>query len=424
MRRPLLAALAIAVVAGVAATVWLATRPAENPIGPAGGPPREEPAPERAIRSAAIAGHLRGLETIAREHGGNRAAGTEGERRTTLYIAQTLRKAGWDVQLQTVQWPYFENRRRPVVGGLTYREEFVAAEYSGSDDFEGRVRPFDSQGCDPEALGDLGPRDIALVARGTCTFRAKALAAQRAGAGALVVVDRKERDPVQATLGDPAGITIPVLAATGDAATRLTGAKGDVRILVDTVSETRTTRNVVAETEARGDREVAMAGAHLDSVKAGPGINDNGSGVAALLEIARRTRDVKGLRLGFWTAEELGLFGSRHYVRTLPKDEREKIRAYLNLDMVGTPKGEVVVYDTDDDVEETLRGATSERGEEDLGGDSDHAPFDAAGIPIGGIFTGVDRCYHRACDTLQNTDATLAAAQARAAQDALTELAR
>ncbi|CAA9515871.1 MAG: Aminopeptidase Y (Arg, Lys, Leu preference) [uncultured Solirubrobacteraceae bacterium] len=423
MKRPLRAALAIVVAAGVAATVWLATRPPENPIGPA-GPPREEPAPERAIRAAAITRHLRSLETIARNHGGNRAAGTEGEQRTTLYIAQTLRKAGWKVREQTVRWPYFENRRRPILGDLTYREDFVAAEYSGSDGFEGRVRPFDSQGCDADALGDLGPRDIAVVARGTCTFRAKALAAQRAGAGALVVVDRKEREPVQATLGDPAGITIPVLAATGEAATRLTDGPGDVRILVDTVSETRETRNVIAETEPRADGEVAMAGAHLDSVEAGPGINDNGSGVAALLEIARRTRDVQGLRLGFWTAEELGLFGSRHYVRTLPKDVREKIRAYLNLDMVGTPKGKVVVYDTDDDVEETLRDATAERGEEDLGGDSDHAPFDTAGIPVGGIFTGLDRCYHRACDTIQNTDATLAAAQARAAQEALTELAR
>jgi aminopeptidase S len=111
-------------------------------------------------------------------------------------------------------------------------------------------------------------------------------------------------------------------------------------------------------------------------------------------------------------------------VETLSREERGRIRAYLNLDMVGTRDGRVLVYDTDDRVERVLRAAADEDGEEDLGGDSDHAPFDRAGIAIGGLFTGLDRCYHRACDTASRTSAQKAAEMARATQQALTELAR
>ena len=384
-----------------------ATTAAEAP--PAPGP----------IDAAGIARHLRALERIARRHSGNRAAGTPGEAATVDYVERTLRDAGWRVTRQDVSWPVFENRRTPVLGDLRHERDFVTAEYSGSGELEARVRPFDSEACDAAALGDLDARDVAVVARGTCTYRDKALNAQRAGAGALVVVDRTEREPVAATLGDPAGIDIPVLAATGEAAAKL---RGTVRLVVQTVSEKRTTPNLIAETG--GAERVVMAGAHLDSVKAGPGINDDGSGIAALLEIARRTAGTPGLRLGFWTGEELGLFGSRRYVDQLGKAARGRIAAYVNLDMVGTPKGRTLVYDTDDEVEDVLREHVDERGEEDLGEDSDHAPFAAAGIAIGGIFTGLDRCYHRACDTVANTDAARAAELAAAAQEALTELAR
>jgi Iap family predicted aminopeptidase len=420
MRRlaAVLVAGAVAAGCGAGGDDEAATMPARS--GPA-------PAPEAArgpVTADEIAGHLRAFEQIARDSDGNRAAGTPGEARTTDYLARQLEAYGWKVTRQQVSWPYFENRRRPVLAGLRYREDFVAAEYSGSRTFQARVRPFDTRACDADELGELTKQDVAVVARGTCTFRRKALNAQLAGAGALVVVDREEDEPVAATLGDPERIDIPVLAATGDAAARLTRATGPVRVSVDAVSVTRKTDNVIAETGPRDDGRVVMAGAHLDSVKAGPGVNDDGSGMAALLEIARRTADTPGLRLGFWTAEEVGLFGSRHYVEELDREERERIRAYVNLDMVGTEKGRVLVYDTDDEVEDVLREHVDEQGEEDLGGDSDHAPFDDAGIPIGGVFTGLDRCYHKRCDTAANTDAAKAATIANETQRALTELAR
>ena len=389
--------------------------------------PRARTSPERATTDKAIAAsditrHLRVLEEIAGR--GNRAAGTPGERATTKHVVAALAAAGWKTRTQDVRWPFFDNRRTPRLAGLEHREDFVTAEYSGSRDFEGRVRSFDTRGCAAAELGRLTDDDVVVVARGTCTFREKALNAQRAGAGALVVVDRQEDEPVAATLGDPARIEIPVFAATGDAAARLTRETGPVRVLVDAVSENRTTQNVIAETEPRPDGEVVMAGAHLDSAEEGPGINDNGSGIAALLEIARRTAGTPGLRLGFWTGEEIGLFGSRDYVRELDGKERGRIRAYVNVDMIGTEKSRVRVYDTDDRVEDALREHVDEQGEEDLGGDSDHAPFDRAGIPIGGVFTGLGRCYHKRCDTAENTDPGKAAEIANATQRALTELAR
>ena len=121
------------------------------------------------------------------------------------------------------------------------------------------------------------------------------------------------------------------------------------------------THNVIAETPGGDGERVVMAGAHLDSVRGGPGINDNGSGVAALIEAAEAIGpDPPGarVRLAFWGAEELGLLGSRHYVRSLDRAERRRISAYLNFDMVGSPNAVPELYsDGDADLERVLRRA-------------------------------------------------------------------
>lgn len=87
-----------------------------------------------------------------------------------------------------------------------------------------------------------------------------------------------------------------------------------------------------------------MLGAHTDSVAAGPGINDNGSGITALLEVAKALPkyEIKNaVTFAFWTAEEEGLLGSKHFVNNLPAAEAANIRGYLNFDMVcmGARKG-------------------------------------------------------------------------------------
>jgi Zn-dependent M28 family amino/carboxypeptidase len=188
---------------------------------------------------------------------------------------------------------------------------------------------------------------------------------------------------------------------------------------------------VIAETAAGRRERVVMAGGHLDSVPAGPGINDNGSGTAALLELAgalggRAPR--ARVRLAFWGAEELGLIGSRRYVRGLSRSERDRIAAYLNLDMVGSPRPARGVYsDADRQIERMLRrlvGPGSE--EENAGGSSDHAPFQRAGIPVGGLFTGAGRphdpCYHRVCDDIDNIDMPILVEMTRAAAEAVERL--
>jgi Zn-dependent M28 family amino/carboxypeptidase len=215
-----------------------------------------------------------------------------------------------------------------------------------------------------------------------------------------------------------------------------------------TTIEKKATRNVIAQTRTGDTANVVMAGAHLDSVPQGPGINDNGTGTAGLLELATRlggspaTRNA--VRFAWWGAEEEGLLGSTAYVRDLPAEERPSIALYVNLDMIGSPNPGYLVYDGDDSdkvgagpgpqgsatIEQVLLDQLRTTGVTpagtDFDGRSDYGPFIEAGIPAGGLFTGAEEtktpeqaarwggeagkpytpCYHQACDTLANVDRT------------------
>ncbi|MGW4850921.1 M28 family metallopeptidase [Streptomyces sp. NPDC004288] len=194
--------------------------------------------------------------------------------------------------------------------------------------------------------------------------------------------------------------------------------------------------NLIADWPGGDPNQVLMAGSHLDSVTAGPGINDNGSGSAATLETAlavsrAQLQPTKHLRFGWWGAEELGLVGSKYYVNNLPTAERSKISGYLNFDMIGSPNPGYFVYDDDPTIEQTFKTYFSGLGipteiETEGDGRSDHAPFKNVGIPVGGLFSGADytktsaqaqkwggtagqafdRCYHASCDTTANINDT------------------
>jgi Zn-dependent M28 family amino/carboxypeptidase len=213
----------------------------------------------------------------------------------------------------------------------------------------------------------------------------------------------------------------------------------------DTFRGIATTSNVFAETPGGNPNNVVMVGAHLDSVNAGPGLQDNGSGSAAILEVAEQMAKVKPVnrvRFALWGAEESGLVGSRYYVANLPQAERDKIALYLNFDMIGSPNHVFFVYDGDDsdvtgapagppgsaEIEKLFERYYGLLGESykgtDFSGRSDYGPFIAAGvdIPSGGLFTGAegikteaeaaiwggtagqqyDPCYHLACDNYDN----------------------
>ena len=310
------------------------------------------------------------------------------------------------------------------------------------------------------ASNGAGDSDIALVQRGTCFFGTKAFYAEQAGAEAVIIFN-EGNTPERSGLivadatsvdepipGAPGPVThgIPVVGASfaDGAALAQPGSTAFVEVLP---AETRTDFNVIAELPGTNEDNVVMAGAHLDSVIEGPGINDNGSGSAALLETALMMANLdqqNTLRFAWWAAEEQGLVGSHDYVDGLSQAERDRIALYMNYDMVGSPNYIFMVYDADVSTFPAPEGVTIPPGSaaiEDLyesyytaigepyddtefSGRSDYEAFILAGIPSSGLFTGAeeiktaeqeaiwggtigdqfDECYHLACDTIGNVD--------------------
>jgi Zn-dependent M28 family amino/carboxypeptidase len=180
-------------------------------------------------------------------------------------------------------------------------------------------------------------------------------------------------------------------------------------VRTDTLSETRQTQNIIAHSRGGDLNNTMVVGAHLDSVLAAPGINDNGSGSAAILETAMKMGrfypDPKNkVIFALWGAEELGLIGSYYWLENLAPEQLAQIRLYLNFDMIGSPNYVRFVYDGDGSEGGNPGPAGSELIEAffvdyfadkgmatdptKLAGNSDYAPFMAAGIPVGGLFTG------------------------------------
>jgi Zn-dependent M28 family amino/carboxypeptidase len=361
----------------------------------------------RSISTTRMRAHLLALQRIADRAGGTRAAGTAGYSGSVRYVRDRLRAAGY--RPRVVDFPFVEYRElRERLRQLSPSRGVLRAEaidYSPSTPrggLRGRVVPAQGDGC--EASDFQGVRgSVALAQRGTCFIFVKARAAAAAGARALLVYST-EPGPLDATLGDPRASSIPVAAVHAAAARRLANAV--VRLDIVTRKRQSTSQNVIAETHPSAGR-VLLVGAHLDSVVAGPGINDNGTGVAALLEIARllpRIAPELSVRFGFWGAEEFGLVGSRAYAARV--DARELV-GYLNFDMLGTRSPEYAVYANGPYTArllEYLRAAGVRATTSDLAGRSDQHSFDQIDVPTGGVIAGLDRCYHAACDRLGGVD--------------------
>ena len=399
------------------------------------------PAPAvAAIDAAGVSAHLRSLGDIAAAAGGTRASGTAGDRPSVDYIADRMRSYGYAVTLQPVPFPYFSESRPPVAGPLRGSRELVTARYSGAGSVRARIREF-PRGCRANGYRGLRRGQIALVGYPACRYRAAAKHAQAAGASALVLA--APGTPRAGTLIRP-GIRIPVVFTTIRGARRLLR-QGRVTVDVAATTERRVSHNVIAERGAA--KRVVMAGGHLDSVPEGAGINDNGSGVAALLEIAEELAAAPPagatVRFGFWTAEEWGLFGSEHYVRTLPRAERRRLRVYLNLDMVGSPNAVPFFYGSRR-VRAVLHRKLRPSVRSTITGVSDDGAFVKRGIPAGGYYTGsterktprqarrfggragreLDPCYHRACDDISNVDVGTVVRIGRASLRALRAFAQ
>lgn len=418
----------------------------------------------KAVSGKKVKNHLKVFQAIAKLHGGTRVSGTRGYDASRDYVALRLGLAGYKVKIQPFEFPFEGYRTPPVLKRTAPEQEtyqygffsdYVAMGDSPAGALSGEIQPVDltlppgepnssTSGCEPSDFEGFTPGRIALMRRGTCNFRDKVENAVAAGASGAIVFNegqegRTEID-LNPVLGGP-GITIPSFFTSFAVGQELAAPGTSVTMNWDPISETRTTYNVIAESRHGDPNKVVMLGAHLDSVQEGPGINDNGSGSAGVLEVALQMAKLKPknkLRFAFWGAEEFGLLGSEHYVANLSEQERAKIALYLNFDMIASPNYTFGIYDGDGDAFGTAGPPGSDQIEADFEkffadrgqpfqataftGRSDYGPFIAVGIPSGGLFTGaeqlkteeeaaifggtagipLDPCYHQACDTIKN----------------------
>nr|WP_240188768.1 M28 family metallopeptidase [Nakamurella flavida] len=444
-----------------------------------------------AVTVNGILAHERVLQRIANRNDGNRASGTQGYAESVDYVKARLEASGYDVTVQEFTFPFFRTlgpstlaQVSPAAGSY----ENATLEYSGNGEVTGTVVPAGgiqvpppetpgvAAGCLPSDFVPASATEdqIALVQRGTCTFAIKTANAVTAGYDAVVVFNEGQpgRDGLLegVTLGEPVEVPVVGVDYADGAALYAAALAGPVTLQVSTQTEydpEAVTYNVLADTRKGDPDQVVVVGAHLDSVVAGPGINDNGSGTATILEIAEEMAKLgvaprKQVRFAFWGAEEAGLLGSEHYVDTLSDDELGTIYANLNFDMVGSPNYVRFVYDGDLSDSE-LDGAappgsaqietlfTDYFAGQDLAtaptafdGRSDYGPFITAGIPAGGLFSGAegikteaeaaifggtagvayDPNYHQAGDTIGNLNTKALAEFGDAAAHAVWTMAR
>ncbi|MDK1475416.1 M28 family metallopeptidase [Streptomyces sp. 549] len=414
--------------------------------------------------------HLKAFQAIADRYDGNRAAGTRGHEVSAKYAGTLLKAAGYKVTYQDFTFTYRETiAERLTVLGTDSRDvpiklmTYTTSTPEGGIEAEVAEVPRDEDGTTGCTAGDFASGDftgkIALIQRGGCTFAAKQAAAADAGAVGALIYNNVDGE-LNGTLGDSSAGRIPTgglsLADGSALSTEVAGGDTSVNLEIIEFQEDRSTPNVIAETRGGDPDNVVMLGAHLDSVADGPGINDNASGSAGILEAALQyskatkqwlphqaknpKQPANKVRFALWSAEEVGLQGAEHYVSNLSDAERDRIALYLNFDMIASPNYGLFVYDGDDSdgvgagpgpegsaqIEYGINEFIKSRGEEprgtDFTGRSDYGPFIEIGIASGGTFTGAegikteaqrelwggeagvayDACYHQACDDIKN----------------------
>jgi Zn-dependent M28 family amino/carboxypeptidase len=409
------------------------------------------------VTTDAMMAHLSKLQDIANADNGTRAVGTPGYEASIDYVVNTLRSSGFDVQTPEFSARVFHADKGSVtVGGKNF--EARALEYSLGTPPDGVSGPLvsapagDSPGCTASDYDRLPVQGaVVLVDRGNCPFAQKEDAAEQRGAVAMIVVDNVDEQQMGGTLGANTEVKIPALGITKSVGILLREQPGQATVKLNAGTQSVKARNIIAQTKTGSTTDVVMLGAHLDSVPEGPGVNDNGSGVAAVLETAVQlgtSPEVhNAVRFGFWGAEELGLIGSRNYVESLDLDALKSIALYLNFDMLASPNPGYFTYDGDQSlpaeargqpvvpegsagIERTLAAYLKSAGktaqDTSFDGRSDYDGFTLAGIPAGGLFSGAenkktdeqvklwggtanepfDPNYHKKTDTLDHIDRT------------------
>ena len=423
-----------------------------------------------AVTLGGIREHQAALQAIAEANGGNRLAGAGGHDDSARYVFERARAAGYDVRFQEFTFLFSTDRTRPTLERISPAPrafvagtDFFTMVRSGSGEVTAEVVAVNltvpspqpnasTSGCAAADFAGFPAGRIALVQRGTCVFRAKAENALAAGAAGLIVFNEGNEERTDAFVGDLSAppLPLPVVGtsfALGDGLRNgvLNGPTGvTAHLQTDVVNEERTTRNVIAETPQGEPGRVVVVGAHLDSSGPGPGINDNGSGSAAILEVAevyaaQHRRPRKKLRFIWFSAQGSNPSGSTFYVESLTPAERDTVIAMLSFDVVGSPNFVRFVYDGDLSafppgsaaIEQVFLEYFASQGfptePVPAAFSSDHVPFMAVGIPAGGLYTGTsgvktdaqaavyggtagepyDPCWRLACDTVDNASPTV-----------------
>lgn len=384
-----------------------AVAPISAPTITAVAPPRQGDAPAVSVAAddPTFSGEraLRLVEHLATTIG-PRPAGSAGFTRAADWAASQFQALGYQVERHSFRFDEFRVQRlearvlSPMPGDL----EAVAMTNSGSGEATGRlvVAGLGREGEVPREVAGA----IALIERGQITFQEKVERAAAAGAAGVIVFNN-EAGLIQPSLGQPAAI--PAVFISRDDGRRLAreAAAGPVTVAlaVDARQETIVSENVIATRPGRG-AEILVVGAHLDSVDGSPGANDNASGSAVVLELARALAGVPTsaeLRFILFGAEENGLIGSRAYVQRLSDAERGRMVGMINLDMVGidirfsaagAPRLSAPAREKAAELGRSLPEATN------AGGGSDHASFARVGVPTLFLFTGIDENYHKPTD--------------------------
>lgn len=410
------------------------------------------------VGTEAMMEHLSTLQDIADDNDGTRAVGTPGYEASVDYVVNVLQDKGFDVQTPEFSARVFHAEK----GSVTVADKTVdarALQFSLGTAPEGVQGPLvaapaddESPGCSVSDYEGLPVRGaVVLVDRGKCPFKDKQAVGVELGAVAMIVADNVDEKSMGGTLGEDTEVKIPVVSVTRSEGVLLRAKTGPTTVKLDANTKDITARNIIAQTQTGSPRDVVMVGAHLDSVPEGPGINDNGSGVAAVLETARQLGDSpdvhNAVRFGFWGAEELGLIGSTKYVESLDFDALKDIALYLNYDMLASSNAGYFTYDGDQSLPidqrgkpivpegsagiervlvEYLKSAGKTAQDTSFDGRSDYAAFTRAGIAAGGVLTGAevkkspdqaklwggeadepfDPDYHQRGDTIDRIDKT------------------
>jgi hypothetical protein len=369
--------------------------------------------------------HLRALQDIANANRGNRAEGTPGFDASVEYVAKALRSRGFDVATPQFDRLYAASPGKPTltIAGRNYQVDqaslLVRTPPGGLTGPP--IRPTQPAGCTASDYPSVLPKGaIAVVDDSRCSVVDKQNSAVAKGAVALIVVSQPTGEGAPPTLFSPRyynQLNVPVAVVGANGAAALAHASAPVRLVLDAENIKITSRNVLAQTKTGSPNEVVMVGAHLDSSRDSPGINNAGSGVAAVLETALQLGPLppvnNAVRFAFWGAGENGLNGAMDFLFSLDNDQLNNIALYLNFDMLGSPNAGFFTDDGDQSgppspgvpsgdvpegsagIERTLSGYLNLAGKRPadmpLSTRTDYHPFMVAGVPIGGVTTGASQ---------------------------------